>query len=193
MIRPPSDVDVFVVVDEDEDNITPNAILNRLKKKLAIAYPNTRVRQDKPCIVLEFNLCKFELTPAIKGGWLRGGYYIPEQGGNTWQHVDDPKELEDDLATANRKYDGMLIQLIKMMKVCKRHNGFNNIRSFEMEQRAINDLWSSLDSYREGIQKLLKIYKWKVGDRAHWEIERMSDEAFLRFCRDELFGPDFPK
>lgn len=192
MIRPPSDVDVFVVVNEDRDRITPNAVLNRLKRELSNAYPNTTIRQDKPCLVLDFKFCKFELTPAIEdGGWWGGGYYIPQQGGNSWQNVDDPKELEESLAVANRDQNGLLVPLIKMMKACKRHNGFKNIRSFEMEQKAIDEL-RTINHYRGGIQDLLEIYDWNFRGMSHWSISQMSDTEFLKLCRTHIFGPEFP-
>lgn len=80
MIRPPSDVDIFVLVDYGYDEITPNTVLGNLRRDLLASYPNSTIRQDKPCVVLDFTHCKFELTPAIK---VDPYYYIPFQGSNT--------------------------------------------------------------------------------------------------------------
>ena len=85
MIKPPNDVDIFVFINHSTE-ITPNAVLSKLKRHLSTSYPNSTIRQDKPCIVLDFNHCKFELTPAIKVNQYYYSnyypiYYIPLQGG----------------------------------------------------------------------------------------------------------------
>lgn len=65
LIRPLNDVDVFVILNFQPNNYntpTPKSILNKLKNDLKSSYPNSIIKQDKPCIVLDFNHCKFELT-----------------------------------------------------------------------------------------------------------------------------------
>ena len=192
MIKPPNDVDMFVLIDYRDYEITPNAVLKKLKRDLSNSYPNSVVRQDKPCIVLDFHHCKFELTPAIRVNQYFGfNYYIPAQGGNTWSQVEDPSELEQQLSDANQRLSGMLTPLIKMMKVCKRHNNIKDKKSFEIEKMAINSL-AYLSSYRDGVQQLLRIYDWRDKNRSYALIEAMTDNEFAPYCRTVLFGTDFP-
>ena len=156
MIKPPNDVDIFVVINHSYSEITPNAVLNKLKRHLSVSYPNSTIRQDKPCIVLDFHHCKFELTPAIEvNQYYYSDYYIPFQGGNTWLYVESPRLLEEQLTDANQRLNGMLVPLIKMMKACKRHNNLTDKKSFEMEEIAIDSLTNVYD-YRDGVQQLLR-------------------------------------
>ena len=192
MIRPPSDVDIFVLVDYDSNEITPNTVLGNLRRDLLASYPNSTVRQDKPCIVLDFTHCKFELTPAIPVYVYNDyDYYIPLQGGNTWLYVESPRLLEQRLTNANQSLNGMLIPLIKMMKACKRHNNLTDKKSFEMEKIAIDSL-AYIDSYRDGVQQLLRAYNWTDKSRSYYEIEAMTDQEFASYCGTTLFGNDFP-
>ena len=76
-----------------------------------------------------------------------------------------------------------------MMKKCKVNNNIKT-PSFEMEQMAINSLYYNIDNFRDGVQRLLRVYEWKYN---YYDIENMSDREFATFCRDILFGSDFPK
>ena len=191
MIRPPSDVDIFVLIDYGYDEITPNTVLGNLRRDLLASYPNSTVRQDKPCVVLGFTHCKFELTPAILvPNFIFNDYYILLQGGNTWLYVESPRLLEERLTNANQSLNGMLVPLIKMMKACKRHNNLTDKKSFEMEEIAIAYL-VYINSYRDGVQQLLRAYNW-LGDDDMYLIENMTDQAFANYC-GQIFGSDFPE
>ena len=200
MIKPPNDVDIFVVINHSYSEITPNAVLSKLKRHLLHSYPNSTIRQDKPCIVLDFNHCKFELTPAIEINQYHYPdyypiYYIPVQGGNDWMDVESPRILEERLTDANQGLNGMLVPLIKMMKVCKRYNNITDKKSFEMEDIVINSFGYSLgyiDSYRAGVQQLLRDYNW-LDDDSIYAIENWTDPEFAIYCRTTLFGNDFPE
>ena len=163
LINPANDIDVFIVLKGySKNNITPNAILNKLKKDLQITYPNTKIRQNKPCIVIEFNHVTFELTPAIEIENDCGEYsefYIPEMSkNNIWQKVENPRVLENSLTQKNQSLDQKLNPLIKMMKKCKVNNNIKT-PSFEMEKMAINSL-DYFNGFRDGVQHLLRVYEW---------------------------------
>jgi hypothetical protein len=194
LINPANDVDVFVVLSEYTRNcITPNTILNKLKKDLRKTYPNTVIKQNKPCVVIEFNHVTFELTPAIEINSKNeyNNFYIPEMSkNNTWKKVKNPRILEKELTEANQRLDNKLNPLIKMMKKCKVNNNLTT-PSFEMEKMAINKLYS-IDNFRDGVQQLLSIYNWYNYSEIS-EIKNKSDSEFATFCRDTLFGYDFPK
>ena len=167
-------------------------MLGNLRRDLLASYPNSTVRQDKPCIVLDFTHCKFELTPAIVvPNFIFNDYYIPLQGENTWLYVESPRLLEERLTNANQSLNGMLVPLIKMMKTCKRHNNLTDKKSFEMEVIAIVYL-AYIDSYRDGVQQLLRAYNWTDRSRSYYEIEAMTDQEFASYCGTTLFRNDFP-
>ena len=196
LINPANDIDVFVVLKGySENNITPNAILNKLKKDLQKTYPNTNIKQDKPCIIIEFSHVIFELTPAIeiKNYWSEySEFYIPEMSkNNIWQKVENPRVLENSLTQKNQSLNQKLNPLIKMMKKWKVNNNIK-IPSFEMEKMAIHSL-SSINGFRDGVQQLLRVYESRNKTYNHYNIENMSDQDFAIFCRDSLFGYDFPK
>lgn len=189
MIKPPSDVDIFIVVNYSTYN-SPQTILNNLKRDLQISFPNSTIRQDRPCIVLDFNHCKFELTPAISNLW--GGYEIPKDS-TSWQSVEDPKLLASRLSQKNSQLNNKLVPLIKMMKKCKIKNNINNIKSFEMEELAISNLYS-INNYRDGVQKLLNIYGWTDNQPNYYNrIQNMNDIEFKKYCINTLFGMEFPQ
>lgn len=194
IIRPMNDVDIFVILIYQPgayNNPTPQSILNRLKSDLLLTYPNTKIKQDKPCITLDFNHCKFELTPAIEGQTWGSNYYeIPNATNlNTWQKIDNPDILREQLTRAN-SHNSMLIPLIKMMKKCKEKNNIKSPKSFEMEILAIKQL-GYVSSYRDGVTKLLEIYGWLDSSNIY-SIRAKNDQDFATYCRNTLFGNEFP-
>lgn len=194
IIRPMNDVDIFVILNYQPgayNNPTPQSILNRLKRDLLSTYPNTKIKQDKPCITLDFNHCKFELTPAIEGQTWGSNYYeIPNTTKlNTWQRIDNPDILGEQLTRANSQ-NAMLIPLIKMMKKCKEKNNIKSPKSFEMEVLAIKQL-GYVSSYRDGVTKLLEIYGWLDSSNIY-SIRVKNDQDFATYCRNTLFGNEFP-
>ncbi len=193
MIRPPSDVDAFLVINKDRYSITPNAILSQIKRDLNYSYPNSKIRQDKPCVVLDFNHCKIELTPAIIAGFYGDqGFYIPKPGGNEWMLTDDPRKQESLLSQANSRVNGKLTPLIKMMKMCKKFNNISDIKSHEIEEIAIRNIYS-MTNYRDGVQKMLRALGWTVRGYSPYELEALNDHEFASICRSSIFGTDFPE
>ena len=55
----------------------------------------------------------------------------------------------------------------------------------------INALYE-INGFRDGVQKLLEIYNWYDYTKMV-NIKNKSDAEFATFCRDVLFGNDFPK
>lgn len=199
MIRPPNDVDMFVVLKADQESLNPQTVLDKLKKDIAAVpnYANSTIRQDRPCVVVDLSHCKFELTPVIKSNFLSTRYKIPQKQllglGLNWMEIEDPNVFGTRLSQRNEALGGKLIPLIKMMKKMKSQNKINDIKSFDMEQKAVNGI-NSIDSYREGIQQLMKIYGWsnsKIPNYHTW-LSTLSDSDFAAYCRNSLFGTDFP-
>ena len=78
-----------------------------------------------------------------------------------------------------------------MMKKCKIKNNLKKPRSFELEVLAIRQL-GYVTSYREGVTRLLEIYGW-INAADIYKIKLMSDDAFGTYCRNTLFGNEFPQ
>lgn len=197
-----NDVDMFVVLKGyDQYSIKPNTILDKLKNDLQGKYTQTKIKQNRPCVVLEFNHITFELTPVIQidnslqlalGFDNTPDFYMPNTSNtNEWVQVGNPRILEQKLSKANSNLSYQLVPLIKMMKKCKVHNNIQNIQSFEMEQMAIDKL-HFIHNYRDGIEQLLRVYNWTHNSYTHYDIENFSDIDFAKFC-NEIFGDDFPK
>lgn len=189
MIRPIDDVDLFVVVNNGYTvSSSPQTVLNQLKKDLKVSFPKTSIKQNKPCIIVDFNHCKFEITPTITNLW--GSYEIPLDS-YSWKSVDDPRILENKLSVKNSQLNNRLIPLIKMMKKCARHCNIDST-SYLLEELALN--LYQVNSYRDGIQKLLEIYQWKDTSNPNYYsyIKNMTDNEFAYYCRNTLFGQEFP-
>lgn len=191
MIRPPSDVDAFIIINKLTSDTTPNAMLAHLKRDLNSFYPNSVIRQDKPCVTLDFNHCKIELTPAILADDdPEQRYYIPKQGTNEWMLTDDPKRAETRLSQANSQLNGKLTPLIKMIKHAKKINK-KNIKSYEIEDLAIQNV-RTMDNYRDGVQQMLRALDWKINGMPQFQLELLSDSDFSKLCRSSIFGHEFP-
>lgn len=197
MIRPPNDVDMFVILKADQASLQPQSVLDKLKKDIATTYSNSTIRQDRPCVVVDLAHCKFELTPVIKASLLSIRYKIPQKKilevGLNWFEIPDPNVFGTRLTQRNEALNGKLVPLIKMMKKMKAQNGLNNIKSFEMEQKAVDEL-NSIYSYRDGVEQLMKIYGWndhEIPNFYSW-LSALNDKDFAAYCRTSLFGTDFP-
>ena len=77
------------------------------------------------------------------------------------------------------------------MKKCKVKNNLKNPKSFELEVLAIRQL-SYVSSYREGVTRLLEIYGW-INATDIYKVKTMTDDAFASYCRNTLFGNEFPQ
>jgi hypothetical protein len=185
MIRPPDDVDVFVEVKYTRMD-SPNTVLNRLKKDLKNHYSST-IKKDRPCVILDFSHCKFELTPFFINYYT---LYIPNDSLSGWVSVPHPNDSAKELTAANNKHGGKLVPLIKMMKQCARKNNIA-CKSYELEQKAIYSL-AYFNGFRDGVMQLLRIYDWTHNNYSQLQIQYMTDDQFATFCRNELFGSDFP-
>ena len=89
MIRPPSDIDLFVVLDERLHarqyfyaRAGEQRLLDRMHSILKASYPLTPVRKDLPAVHLDFSTYGFDVVPAFPREG--GGYLIPSRSGVGW-------------------------------------------------------------------------------------------------------------
>jgi hypothetical protein len=121
MIRPPADIDLFVVLDysrhgNDYYNSYNGAqvALERFHTVLKGCYPYTPIRKDHPAVYLNFTTYGFDVVPAFHRNG--GGYVIPSHDGAGWTPTDPHKHAEQTTAM-NKATGGFFVPLVKMFKL----------------------------------------------------------------------------
>ncbi|MDN3509083.1 MAG: hypothetical protein P0S93_03580 [Candidatus Neptunochlamydia sp.] len=134
-----SDVDYMVVF--NDDGITPQSYLNRLKKFVENQYWSSEAHQSHPTIKLDLERITFELVPALKS---RSGYKIPNRnhGGDGWIDT-DPNDFNKDLIEKNKEHGSLIKPVIRLMKYWNAQNVYI-CDSFELEKWIIKRNFSGL-------------------------------------------------
>ena len=116
-----SDVDYMVVF--DDNGITPQAYLNRLKKFVENYYPKSVIKQSYPTIKLDLNHITFELVPALEQFW--SGYKIPLKSDavDTWVST-NPNGFNDELINKNTSHGSFIKPLVRLVKYWNAQNGY---------------------------------------------------------------------
>jgi len=120
IIRPPSDIDLLVVLDDskhgDDFFYAPGGAqlaLERFHVRLKTCYPNTPIRKDHPAVHLDFTTIGFDVIPAFDR--RDGGFFIPSRFASGWMPTDPTKHAE--LTTAMNGGTGdFFVPLVKMFK-----------------------------------------------------------------------------
>lgn len=159
-IKPPSDIDLFIVVNSDyfhRSGInTAKKLLDWFWNILKDTYPDSPLDADGEAVVVEFSDdIKMDVVPAFnKQG---GGYLISNYNANTFIST-NPKQYNDFLSSANQDLDNKLKPLIKMVK-CWNVNYGNILNSFHIEILALNCFidtikkqYITFDNYQEGLK-----------------------------------------
>ncbi len=137
MIRPPSDIDLFVVLDADrhanqyyyaEDGT--DQVLARFHSILKDAYPYTPIRKDHPAIHLDFTTYGFDVVPAfVRSG---GGYLVLNRHRSGWISTDPTKHAAR-TTLYNSLTDGYFVRCVKMLKSCNRDKNYSRLSGFHLE------------------------------------------------------------
>ncbi|MGC4083666.1 MAG: nucleotidyltransferase domain-containing protein [Vicinamibacterales bacterium] len=137
MIRPPSDIDLFVVLDWQKYSNDyfyapdgPSKVLERFHSILKAAYSTTSIRKDHPAVVLNFSTYGFDVVPALTRP--QGGYYVLSRDRSGWVPTDPSKHAEHTTAR-NKATDGSFVQVVKMMKAWNRDKNYGRLRGFHLE------------------------------------------------------------
>lgn len=132
MVAPLSaaDVDIFVILHPNHYAATgQQQLLKAVQKTLLKTYTRTpRIRPDGHAVTITFTDFKVDVVPgfARKGG----GYLIPDAANGRWIGT-DPKKHVEIWSAANKRHNGALIPLIKMIKGWNKSRGL--LRSFHLE------------------------------------------------------------
>ncbi|MGH7801238.1 MAG: SMODS domain-containing nucleotidyltransferase [Thermodesulfobacteriota bacterium] len=138
-IKPPTDIDLFIVLDlKYEQSYYPNnanKLLNNFKKLLQQTYPYSCLKPDGQAVVIEFSDgIKMDVVPAFQR--KNSGYLIPNANKNTFIPT-DPKQYNDLLSNGNQALDRKLKPIIKMIK-CWSVTWWNLLRSSHIEIISLN-------------------------------------------------------
>jgi hypothetical protein len=182
MLKPWESVDVFVYIDPQYIDLTPNSVLKKLNTDLIFSFPECAIKANKSCVALPFVDCLFDLTPCVV---KNNGHFIPDSDGNCWLAIEDPVILQQKLGEANI----LLAGLMAMIKVWQRKHRHSALTSFEMEQLAVS--MAPFDGYREGLEKLLTLFGWQDRIYSEYQLQRMDNYQFADYCSGTLFGDCF--
>lgn len=148
IIRPPNDIDLFVVLDYSKhgndyysafDGVTK--ALDKFHYVLKGCYPDTPIRKDHPAIYLGFATYGFDVVPAFHRNG--GGFMIPNRAGTTWMSTDPTKHAERTTAM-NKATDGYFVPLVKMFKSWNRTH-YEKLTGFHLEMALVN-AWPRINS-----------------------------------------------
>jgi hypothetical protein len=148
MIRPPSDIDLFVVLDYSKHGDAyyksysgAQAALERFHTVLKDGYPYTPIRKDHPAVHLNFSTYGFDVIPAFNRNG--GGYVIPDRFGSGWMSTNPEKHAERTTAM-NTSTGGYFVPLVKMFKAWNRSH-FSKLTGFHLEM-TMGEAWPSSSS-----------------------------------------------
>ncbi len=130
MVKGISDIDVYFRYTGVGNSQTALAIL---KNCLALTYPNSIIKQDKPSILADFDKIPINITPFKED--IYGNISIPDKFLISWGSIKFG-ELETAI-TSLRQKNVNLIQLIKILKLWNR-NYNRGLKNFNIEKRVCN-------------------------------------------------------
>ena len=151
-IRPPKDVDFFIVLnDKKYGDLKPSELLNLLEKTLKEILPDITIFQQTHSVTIEYDeefsidvIPAFEINSEL--------YKIPHvsENSDTWLKS-NPKIHGEKLTEANDTTNGLLVPLVKLLKAWKRDK-CSYVKSFHLELLAIEIINNfDLESYANGI------------------------------------------
>jgi len=137
MIRPPSDIDLFVVLEADKHaseffhaSDGADRVLGRFHSILKDAYPTTPIRKDHPAIYLNFSTYGFDVVPAFHR--QGGGYLILSRTKSGWIET-NPTKHSDRTSEFNKLTDGLFVPCVKMLKSWNRDKNYGRLTGFHLE------------------------------------------------------------
>ncbi|MFH1601642.1 MAG: nucleotidyltransferase [Candidatus Shapirobacteria bacterium] len=177
MIRPPKDVDLFLVLDsgeyQDEELdqlITPTALIQKLKSTLIKIFEENddiEVKEQRHSVTVIYSeTFSIDVIPAFETD-DQEAYLIPdiEDGNDGTYIVSNPKvhfeyinQINEDTAVNSKKRFKKVARLIKFVKRQRLNEKPTKVRSFHLELLAAKILGDSkINSYAEGLNKFFSV------------------------------------
>lgn len=168
-----SDIDVLVIFNQAQKELTPETYRNQLKKFASSKYPRTKVLKDHPSIVLELSNIKFDLVPCrIYDGLFSDYYQIPDKNGQ-WMDT-YPKEFNEKLTKSNNQYNSIVKPIIRLLKCWNADKGYP-FASYELEQ-LIADMNFSNDNYQTGfLYAIEKLPTYNLSEQSKKKVETLKN------------------
>ena len=148
IIRPPDDIDLFVVLDYSKHGATfysgyngAQLALEKFHSLLKDCYPTTPIRKDHPAVHLNFTTYGIDVVPAFRRNG--GGYVIPSHVGSGWIST-DPQIHADRTTAMNKDTGGYFVPITKMLKAWNRSH-YSKLTGFHLEMMLAN-AWPSTQS-----------------------------------------------
>jgi len=159
-----SDIDIFVVMDVQYYNWEhPEYILDKVKNTLLKTYTTPKISRNGQAVTLTFSDFIVDVVPAFnrKGG----GYLIPNTYEKTWIAT-DPTVHASLITDLNKKQNGNLVPIIKMIKCWNRYNNYP-FTSFYLELLAL-DIFNNvtISNYSSGVRFFFDKAKNKITKKA---------------------------
>ena len=177
MIRPPKDVDLFLVLDSGEYHdeeldqlITPTALIQRLKSALEKIFEDNddiEIKEQRhSATVIYSETFSIDVIPAFETN-DQEAYMIPdvEDGNDGIYIVSNPKvhfeyinQVNEDTAVNSKKRFKKVARLIKFVKRQRFNEKPAKVRSFHFELLAAKILGDNkINSYSEGLNKFFSV------------------------------------
>ena len=177
MIRPPKDVDLFLVLDsgeyQDEELdqlITPTALIQKLKSTLEKIFEDDEdieIKEQRHSVTVIYSeTFSIDVIPAFETD-DKDAYMIPdvEDGDSGIYIVSNPKvhfeyinQVNEDTAVNSKKRFKKVARLIKFVKRQRFNEKPTKIRSFHFELLAAKILGDGkINSYSEGLNKFFSV------------------------------------
>lgn len=136
-VRPSADIDIMALFDasvferfQSYANNGQSALLQEIKDKLEVSYPQTRKRGDGQVVQVDFNSILVEIVPVFAGYF--GQFIMPDTNdGGSWKTVDPVAQINL-IDNIDREFNGNVRAICKMIKRWK-HECNVDIPSFLIE------------------------------------------------------------
>lgn len=161
LIRPPKDVDFFIVLKEDDyKDFSPAEVLNLLHAVIVDIFPKKEegeIRVKTHSITIDYtNEFGIDVIPAFEDGRNFRIPHVPQGGEEEWL-VSNPRVHQKVVSEANEKSEGKLVPIIKLIKSWKRDKCVPeniDVKSFHLEMLAVKILGAGeVENYSSGLAK----------------------------------------
>ncbi len=125
-----TDVDIMLVM--DDDGCRPQTYLDRVKRAVEAKYSTSLIKQSSPTIVLQMQHIKFEITPAIKEGFI----YRIKKNDSEWMPTYCHADLNY-ISEANKTNCYMVKPVLRLIKYWNVKKNFKSFSSYRIEQLVV--------------------------------------------------------
>jgi hypothetical protein len=193
MIRPPNDIDLFVVLDAERHAQeyfhaldSSVRVLERFHDILKGCYPTTPVRKDHPAIHLDFSTYGFDVVPAfIRQG---GGYLILSKARTGWIAT-NPTDHASRTTSLNKVTYGDFVPVVKMMKAWNRDRNFGRLTGFHLEVE-LGHAWPKVGDQQQTFSTYSAALAAIFGSLSNTLASTTNDPAGLSGRIDEYLSAD---